>query len=47
MFSTFSICYLFHKRDHLIIVVVWLANHFYYNGEFFLCLLYPSLEAIF
>jgi len=26
---------------------VWSANHFYYNGEFFSCLLYSSLEAIF
>ena len=28
-------------------VVVWSANHFYYNGELFSCLLYSSLEAIF
>ena len=28
-------------------VVVWSANHFYYNGELFSCLLYFSLEAIF
>ena len=27
-------------------VVVWSANHFYYNGELFSCLLYSSLEAI-
>jgi len=26
---------------------VWSANHFYYNGELFSCLLYSSLEAIF
>ena len=26
---------------------MWSANHFYYNGELFSCLLYPSLEAIF
>ena len=36
----------FHERDLLIIVVVWSANHFRYNGEFFPCLLYSSLEAI-
>ena len=36
----------FHERDLLIIVVVWSANHFCYNGEFFPCLLYSSLEAI-
>ena len=28
-------------------VVVWSANHFYYNGEPFSCLLLFSLEAIF
>ena len=28
-------------------VVVWSANHFYYNGELFSCLLCSSLEAIF
>jgi hypothetical protein len=27
-------------------VVVWSANHFYYNEELFPCLLYSSLEAI-
>ena len=27
-------------------VVVWSANHFYYNGEPFSCLLYSSFEAI-
>ena len=27
-------------------VVVWSANHFYYNGELFSCLRYSSLEAI-
>ena len=27
-------------------VVVWSANHFYYNGELFSCLLYSSLKAI-
>ena len=36
----------FHERDLLIIVVVWSANHFRYNGEFFPCLLYSSLKAI-
>ena len=36
----------FHERDFLIIVVVWSANHFCYNGELFPCLLYSSLEAI-
>ena len=35
-----------HDEDLLIMVVVWLANHFYYNGELFSCLLYSSLEAI-
>ena len=39
--------FFFHVKDLLIIVVVWSANHFYYNGEFFSCLLYSSLEAIF
>ena len=28
-------------------VVVWSANHFYYNGELFSCLRHSSLEAIF
>ena len=43
------ISFIFHDEDLLIMVVVWLANHFYYNGEngeLFSCLLYSSLEAI-
>ena len=40
------ISFIFHDEDLLIMVVVWLANHFYYNGEPFSCLLYSSLEAI-
>lgn len=38
--------FIFHDENLLIMVVVWAANHFYYNGELFSCQLYSSLEAI-
>ena len=45
MFLTINF-FFFHERDLLIIVVVWSANHFYYNGELFSCLRSSSLESI-